>query len=450
MQKLPPTFTLDALSDFETGVGAFTGTRTGSWSVAGGRYVGVAPATGPALSSVALPHALQFESYLELSTSVRTSSVGGIFFDAYSETDFKYVVLDVANQRVVFGHRHGGRWVIDASFSRALTAGTDYTVELVLKGASLSVMLNGSFVGSHGFNSAVVDGTFGLLSSSGTLGSGWFRVRTDDPAYAVTTGDDGAAPPPAPAPGGSGSGSAGSGGAATVPSVSVDSVRVTEGDRSSTTVLLAVRLSAASSSHVTVTVGISGGTASGGSDYAASTATLSFAPGETVKYYTLTILADRNSEPDETVQVSATPVDGASGATGGTVTITDDDSRLLAVAAGPGGPGARRVLSARAARALLPTAVQAWAEERAGAGALRGVRVVVRDLPGARLGEVRGRTIVLDATAAGWGWTLDGRAAVGPRIDLLAVLVHEVGHLLGRSHAEAGRMDPRLAPISTH
>jgi Matrixin len=82
----------------------------------------------------------------------------------------------------------------------------------------------------------------------------------------------------------------------------------------------------------------------------------------------------------------------------------------------------------------------------AGLGALS---VEVADLPGDALGLWRDGRIVLDVTAAGHGWFVDGTpgddrefdaagqakadAAVG-RIDLLSVLVHELGHAAGLAH----------------
>jgi len=68
-----------------------------------------------------------------------------------------------------------------------------------------------------------------------------------------------------------------------------------------------------------------------------------------------------------------------------------------------------------------------------------------------RLGQASGSTITLDDNAAGWGWNVGraagrGRKAVSGRMDLLSTLVHEVGHLLGRDHAEGGVMAETLAP----
>ena len=92
-----------------------------------------------------------------------------------------------------------------------------------------------------------------------------------------------------------------------------------------------------------------------------------------------------------------------------------------------------------------------WRKTGLSAGELRkleSISIELTDLPGALLGEARGSRIALDRTAAGWGWFVDptpGDAAefsktdadVADRIDLLTVLVHEIGHVLGRPDVEA-------------
>ena len=55
------------------------------------------------------------------------------------------------------------------------------------------------------------------------------------------------------------------------------------------------------------------------------------------------------------------------------------------------------------------------------------------------------REIVIDATAAGWGWDVSGRP--GLRMSLLQVVRHELAHALGHDHDEEGLMAERLAPV---
>jgi len=69
-----------------------------------------------------------------------------------------------------------------------------------------------------------------------------------------------------------------------------------------------------------------------------------------------------------------------------------------------------------------------------------------------------GNTIYLDVNAAGWGWFLDatphddsefttpGNQGEQNHMDLLTVLMHEMGHVLGLDHDARGVMQETLAP----
>jgi len=67
------------------------------------------------------------------------------------------------------------------------------------------------------------------------------------------------------------------------------------------------------------------------------------------------------------------------------------------------------------------------------------------DLPDLDLGSTVGKAITIDATAAGWGWTV-----AGGQMDLLTAVLHELGHVLGLDHGDVagGLMGGTLAPGS--
>ena len=98
---------------------------------------------------------------------------------------------------------------------------------------------------------------------------------------------------------------------------------------------IAVALSAAQSTAVTVNFAVAGGTASSGTDYSITPGTLTFAPGETVKRIPLTIFDDLPVEPSETIILSLTSPSGAalSPNTTHTLTLTDNDAVTLSIAA---------------------------------------------------------------------------------------------------------------------
>ena len=98
------------------------------------------------------------------------------------------------------------------------------------------------------------------------------------------------------------------------------------------------------------------------------------------------------------------------------------------------------VITVEAVNATLDDATAYWQQSRASLGAVQ-IRIV--DLPGQALAAAQPGTILVDHTAAGFGWFVDssrgseaGLDANAMRIDLLSTITHEVGHLLGYQHAD--------------
>ncbi len=101
------------------------------------------------------------------------------------------------------------------------------------------------------------------------------------------------------------------------------------GFESTTPLVISATLSAASSQVVTVQYATTNGTAIAGSDYAATSGTLTFSPGVTSQSINITIMSDTAVEPNETFAVTLTaPSNATLGAISRhTRTISNDDFR---------------------------------------------------------------------------------------------------------------------------
>ena len=106
---------------------------------------------------------------------------------------------------------------------------------------------------------------------------------------------------------------------------------------------------------------------------------------------------------------------------------------------------------------ILAEAVARWSAAGVDTSNLANVTVQIVDLADGYLGMADGNTITLDDNAAGWGWFIDttpkndrefvrlGNQGEQNRMDLLTVVMHELGHLLGHDHDQEGVMTKALA-----
>jgi Ca2+-binding RTX toxin-like protein len=114
-----------------------------------------------------------------------------------------------------------------------------------------------------------------------------------------------------------------------LPTFSISSLQLAEGDSGTKNAQLNVQLSSASGQIVTVNYTTVNGSATSGSDYTTTSGTLTFAAGNTLSSIFIPILSDTTIEGDETFTVTlSNPSAGAtiSAQNVGTVTILNDDS----------------------------------------------------------------------------------------------------------------------------
>jgi probable HAF family extracellular repeat protein len=116
---------------------------------------------------------------------------------------------------------------------------------------------------------------------------------------------------------------------AATPLVTIGDVTVTEGNTGTRAATFTVTLSVTSSQPVTVAYATANGTATAGSDYQATSDTLTIPVGQTSGTITVLVNGDRLPEPNETFSVNLSSATNAIISDGqGTGTITDDEPHI--------------------------------------------------------------------------------------------------------------------------
>jgi hypothetical protein len=177
-------------SDFETGPATFLGANSvGTWTANADGYLsgdpsigGVSTAWGGDIAFITSDVRAAPGQVLEIQTTLVSGSAGGVVFDQYGDSDYKFVFIDETGQ-VSIGHQSGNNWAIEATAEMPAQVRGDYNIKVSLVGSTVSVIIDNQSVVSHAYNALTGDGGIGLLSASTNALFESISISTNDPAY---------------------------------------------------------------------------------------------------------------------------------------------------------------------------------------------------------------------------------------------------------------------------
>ncbi|MFO0907366.1 MAG: cellulase family glycosylhydrolase [Isosphaeraceae bacterium] len=269
--------------------------------------------------SIDIPAGKQGPSWTWWSWNPNSGDTGGILQDDWTSVNTNKVAL---LQPVEFPLSGGGSTARSAVFTVSLSAASSTPVTVAFTTVAGTATAGVDFQSQSGtltFAPGETRKTIAIAIVPDTTNERdeTFTVRLSSPVggtlaradgRGTITNDDG---PPPPTP----------------PSISISPASTSEGNSGTRPLDFVVRLSEAASSPVTVGFGTSNGTAAAPGDFTAATGTLTFAPGETQKVVSISIVGDTVVEADEVFNVVLTnPVNATLGTASAVGTILNDDT----------------------------------------------------------------------------------------------------------------------------
>ena len=167
-------------ADFNDGAMQAFAVDSGSWEVKNGALAVSAASLGEDAAAV-----YYVDEYLPIYYEIRasvmaTKPTGGwkanayVFFDYWSPIDFKFAGIDVAQNKIVMGHRDATGWVVDvqASIPGHLKSDTYYSMLVAVNGTTVTVQVDGTLAFTYTFPARVLNDGSIVGLNKGLVGMG--------------------------------------------------------------------------------------------------------------------------------------------------------------------------------------------------------------------------------------------------------------------------------------